>query len=177
MNKLEIRKKFREIRQTAAPSSITDKIYASEYYRLAEKIFTFVSYGSEIDTIPFIKRALKDGKTTAVPVMLNKGEMVFIEISSLAELTPNKYGIPEPKYNEEKLLISDSKTLIAVPGLAFDKDKYRIGYGGGYYDRYLSKNEYMVSAGLCYEAQLTESLPREETDIPVDIIVTEGRII
>ena len=177
MNKLEIRKKFREIRQTAAPSSITEEIYASKYYRLAEKIFTFVSYGSEIDTIPFINRALKDGKATAVPVMLNKGEMAFIEISSLDELTPNKYGIPEPKYDEEKLLISDSKTLIAVPGLAFDRDKYRIGYGGGYYDRYLSKNEYMVSAGLCYEAQLTYSLPREETDIPVDIIVTEGRII
>lgn len=177
MTKLEIRKKFRDIRKSIKPSPVTDKFFETKYYSKADKIFTFVSYGSEIDTIPFIKRALKDSKIVAVPVMRAEGEMIFIEIDSLSELIPNRYGIPEPEYNKYKILVSDNSTLIAVPGLAFDKEKYRIGYGGGYYDRYLSENIYMTSAGLCYEAQLTDRLPREKTDIPVDIIATEGRII
>lgn len=177
MTKLEIRKKFREIRRNIKPAAVTEKIYAAECYRLAEKIFIFVSFGSEIDTLPFINRALEDNKNVAVPVMQSEGNMVFIKISSLSELIPNKYGIPEPKYDTKKIIIADSNTLIAVPGLAFDREKYRIGYGGGYYDRYLSENMYMAAVGMCYEKQLTDRLPREETDIPVDIIATERRII
>ncbi len=177
MNKTELRKKYKEIRKNIAKSSVTEEIYSSRLYQNAKSIFSFVSYGTEIDTIPFILRALKDGKKTAVPLILEKGEMVFVEITSLNELKSGKYGIKEPEYSSKRVLVSDEHTLIAVPGLAFDSRGCRLGYGGGYYDRYLSQNPYMAAVGFCYEGQLTDSLPRDEYDIAVDNIATERRII
>lgn len=177
MDKTEIRRKFGNIRKSLAKSGVTAEIYVSDFYRKAESVFSYVSYGAEIDTIPFIERALADNKRVAVPLMREKGKMVFIEIDSLNQLRPNKYGIPEPEYSDEKVLVSDKNTLIAVPGLAFDKRGYRLGYGGGYYDRYLSMNSFMKTAGFCYEQQITDSLPHYEYDVPVDIIVTERRIL
>ncbi len=177
MDKTKLRKKFADIRKSIARASVTDEIYASEFYRNAESVFSYVSYGTETDTIPFIERAIADNKRVAVPLMIKKGEMVFIKIDSLSALKPNKYGIPEPEYSNEGILVSDEGTLIAVPGIAFDKKGYRLGYGGGYYDRYLSANKYMTTAGFCYEQQITDSLPHNEYDVPVDIIVTERRIL
>ncbi len=177
MNKTELRKKFKEIRKNIIPHNITPHIFGIDIYKNASAVFSFVSCGTEIGTRHFIETALRDNKIVAVPLMRDKGEMVFIKIGSLAELEPNRYGIPEPKYDTDKILTPNKGTLIAVPGLAFDKNGYRLGYGGGYYDRYLKGKEYMAALGFCYEKQITDSLPYDEYDIAVDGIATERRII
>lgn len=177
LDKGEIRKKYKEIRKHLK-GNICDKFYENEMYLNSEQIFTFVNYGSEIGTKELIKRALKDNKRVAVPYMTGKEhEMIFIEINSLEELKENKIGIPEPDYNESKISKSNCNTLVIVPGLAFDREFYRVGYGGGFYDKYLSENEYGCAVGVCFNEQITDSLPREKTDKCVDAVVTENKII
>lgn len=176
VNKAEIRKHYKQIRKnlTGEPTS---ELYKTNEYLNADVVFTFVSYGSEIDTKKLIKKAFIDGKRVAVPYMTGTPhEMVFIEIKSLDELVPNSIGILEPRFDESKVLAGSGKTVVIVPGLAFDKDFYRIGYGGGYYDKYLSENSCLCALGLCFEEQMTEYLPREATDIALDMIVTDRSI-
>lgn len=176
MDKDEIRQKFKAIRKGLA-GEITYKFYDMPEYKKAKKIFCFYSFGSEIDTVKLIKSALADGKSVALPCVREKqSSMVFITIDSLDGLKKDRYGIPSPEYDENKIVLSDSNTLIAVPGLAFDDDFYRIGYGGGYYDKYLGENTYMSAVGICFEKQLTHRLPRDEHDMTVDMIVTEKGI-
>ncbi len=177
MDKREIRKKFKEIRKNLR-GNITEDFFESDIYVKAGKIFTFVSYGSEINTCTIIKKAFEDKKEVAVPYMTGKPhEMVFLKINSFDELKPNKMGIPEPEYNRENIMISDKNTLVIVPGLAFDSEFYRTGYGGGYYDKYLSENEYAIAAGVCFEEQITDRVPRDEYDVKMDVIVTDRRIL
>ncbi len=176
MDKSDIRKKYKAIRR-GLKGEITEAFYDAPEYGKAEKIFCFYSFGSEIDTTKLIKRALADGKSTALPcVREDRSDMVFIAINSVDGLVKDRYGIPSPEYDENKIVLSDSSTLIIVPGLAFDGDFYRIGYGGGYYDRYLSENTYMAAAGVCFEKQLADKLPKDEHDVSVDMIVTEKGI-
>lgn len=176
MDKSEIRKRFKEIRKNLK-GNISRNFFKTELYKNAEGVFTFVSFGSEIGTYELINKALEEDKCVAVPYMTGEPhEMVFIKINSIDELMPNKIGILEPVYNEENIVKSDKKTLIIVPGLAFDKEFYRIGYGGGYYDKYLSENEYMSAVGVCFEEQLTDVVPREDTDRTVNIIVTDKAV-
>ncbi len=176
MDKKEIRIKFKEIRKKLR-GNITSEFLKTDIYLKAKTIFIFVSYGSEIGTVELINKALNDGKIVAVPYMTGKPhEMVFIEIKSIEELKPNKIGILEPEYKAENIIKSDKNTVIIVPGLAFDKDFYRIGYGGGYYDKYIDENEYMLTVGACFEEQITDVVPRDEMDRTIDIIVTDKRI-
>ncbi len=176
MDKNDIRQKFKAIRK-GLTGEMTEAFYNTPEYRKAEKIFCFYSFGSEIDTTELIKRALYDGKNTALPcVREGRSDMVFIAVDSLDGLAKDRYGIPSPEYDENKIVPSDRDTLIIVPGLAFDDDFYRIGYGGGYYDKYLGENTYMSAAGVCFEKQLTQRLPRDEHDIAVDMIATEKGI-
>lgn len=176
MDKKEIRKRFKEIRKNLR-GNITSEFFKTDLYKKTGNIFTFVSYGTEIGTIELINKSLSDGKIVAVPYMTGKPhEMVFIKISSIEELMSNKMGILEPEYNTENIIKSDKDTVIIVPGLAFDKDFYRIGYGGGYYDKYIDENEYMLTVGVCFEEQIADLVPREKTDRAVDIIVTDKGI-
>lgn len=176
MDKKEIRKRFKEIRKKLR-GNISSEFYNTDLYKNAHSIFTFVSYGDEIGTYELINRSIADNKEVAVPYMTGKPhEMVFIKIYSVSELKPNKIGILEPEYNYKDIIKSDKYTLIIAPGLAFDREFYRIGYGGGYYDKYISENQYMSIVGVCFEEQITDILPREKYDIPVDIIVTDKNI-
>lgn len=174
MDKKELRKKYKEVRKDLS-GNITDKLYTDEVYKNSKSVFTFVSYGSEIGTFELINKAFDDGKIVAVPFMTGKPhEMVFIKINSIEELKPNKIGILEPEYNINNVIKSDTNTLIIVPGLVFDNDFYRIGYGGGFYDKYIDENKYMCTVGVCFDEQITKCVPREKTDKPVDIVVTNS---
>lgn len=176
MDKKEIRKRFKEIRKNLR-GSISSEFFKTDLYKEASKIFVFVSYGTEISTIELINKTLGDGKIAAVPYMTGKPhEMIFIKINSIEKLKPNKIGILEPEYKVENIIKSDKNTVIIVPGLAFDKEFYRIGYGGGYYDKYIDENEYMSTVGVCFEEQMTDIVPREKIDRAVDIIVTDKGI-
>lgn len=176
MDKSDIRKKFKAVRN-GLEGSITEKFYGTAEYKSAKKIFCFFSFGSEISTAELIKRALADGKSVALPcVAEGQSNMAFMGISSASGLIPDRYGIPSPIYDEKNIESSDKDTLIIVPGLAFDSDFYRIGYGGGYYDKFLSENTYMSAVGVCFEDQLTQRLPRDKHDRAVDMIATEKGI-
>ncbi len=137
----------------------------------AETVFTYVSTEIEVDTILFIEAMLSFGLTVAVPKCEGK-EMRFIAINSLADLQTGAFGILEPKGTEE---ITDYKRSVCItPALSFDEKGYRMGYGGGYYDRFL-QNYTGTSIGICYEDFIGE-IATEEYDLPVNIVVTEEKI-
>ena len=142
-------------------------------YVNARNICAYISKGNEVDTKLIIERAWADGKHVYVPKVYGK-EMEFIEIADYGELAPGNFGILEPK-SDDRSEIKDG--LMFMPGVAFDKTRSRIGFGGGYYDRYLEKHEYLVTAALAYDCQIVESIASEQTDIKPHIIVTESRVI
>lgn len=157
---------------------ILNRLLQSELYKKSEKIFTFINYGSEVETKEFINIALKDGKRVFIPKTIKKErEMKAIEIDSLENLKPDAWGILEPceiKREINKNLLD----LIIVPGVVFDKKGNRIGYGGGYYDRYFSDISLEVKKiALAYELQLVNYIESEEHDISVDFIITENNFI
>lgn len=159
-------------------NSILDKLLKSEMYIKSKNIFTFINYGSEVDTKKFIIKAIADGKKIFVPKTIKSTrEMKALEISSLENLKPDNWGILEPEtFNRE--INKQELDLIIVPGVAFDRNGNRIGYGGGYYDRYFSDlNSTIKKVVLAYDIQLMESFQCEDHDIKVDFIITEREII
>ncbi len=153
---------------------IIEKLINSEEYKKARGIFTYIGFGSEIDTKIIIKDALKLGKQVYVPKIFNK-EMLLIRIDSLENLVKSSYGILEP-IGEENDFDIDKLDLIVMPGVAFDEEFNRLGYGAGYYDKFLDKNNLKCSKiALAYELQVLDSLEVEEHDKKVDQIITEKR--
>ena len=156
--------------------SIFEKITASEEFENANKIFTYVNFENEIVTEDIINYSLSLNKIVAVPV-INGKEMFFSEIKSLSELKKNKFGILEPESNALKITECDEKTLVLVPLLAYNSKKQRIGYGGGYYDKFIAANNALCFMGLGFEWQRNDELPTEIHDMALDMIVTEKKFI
>jgi len=146
-------------------------------YVNSKEILVYVSYNNEISTINLIGNAFLDGKKVAVPKVVDKGIMEFYYIDSLDDLQKGYAGILEP-VSEKKFDYSNAskETLMICPGVAFDRKCNRVGYGGGYYDRYLSKYN-LDSVALAYDFQMIQSIDVEEFDNKVDIIVTPSNII
>lgn len=157
---------------------ILDKLLKSKMYKESINIFTFINYGSEVQTKNFIIKAIEGGKRIFIPKMVNgTREMKAIEIDSLENLQPDNWGILEPKTFEGEI-DKQFLDLIIVPGVVFDRRGNRIGYGGGYYDRYFSDlNSAIKKVVLAYDMQVVESLVIEEHDVKVDFIITEKEII
>lgn len=131
----------------------------------------YVSFGSEVDTKGLIEYSLNIGKRVAVPYCNGKN-MLFYEIKSLSELSAGKFGIPTVDISGKSPLVSFDKALCIVPGICFDCYGNRIGYGGGYYDRFLSENS-VISLGVCYKKCLCSEIESEEFDIKTDYVLTE----
>ena len=131
------------------------------------------------DTLPIIQNAIGAGKNVAVPRIYIEDEnkvMYFYRINNLDELMPGFYGIPEP--DESHTIPYEPKdALVIVPGLVFDKNMYRIGYGGGFYDKYLSeqgrKNYKKLAVAFDFQVLKEEYIETDANDIPVDMIITE----
>lgn len=138
-------------------------------YEKCRKLFAYFPVRGEIDIFGLINRARADGKVTALPV-IRGGVMLFCEFDGKSK--PGHFDIPEPTGD---IITPDENTLCIVPGLGYDREKYRIGYGGGYYDRFL-RDFTGVSLGAFYSEFYGERLPRDEYDIPLDIIITEKGI-
>ncbi|MBQ3513737.1 MAG: 5-formyltetrahydrofolate cyclo-ligase [Lachnospiraceae bacterium] len=136
-------------------------------------ICPYVSYNQEVATWDFIKQLLKEGKKVAVPKVIGD-EMEFFYIHQFSDLLPGAYGILEPSSGQT---LQEPKALVIMPGLAFDKEKNRIGYGGGFYDKYLEKHPDFLKVALAYDFQIYEKLDVEQFDIKPDIIVTDKRVI
>ncbi|MEW8957181.1 5-formyltetrahydrofolate cyclo-ligase [Clostridium sp.] len=155
--------------------TIFNKIISTEEYRNSEVIFIFVSFGSEVYTHDLINYSLNMGKRICVPkVISKKAGMKAIEIKSLDELTPSNYGILEPEIKEGNIIDEKSIDLVIIPGVAFDRKGGRIGYGGGFYDRFLPllrKDSEKIA--IAYSFQIIEEVPREENDFLVPCIITD----
>lgn len=178
MDKLELRREFISLRdgfdeeyKSFSDKKITELLITSTEYTESKEIFIYVSVRSEVDTSAIISQAFGDGKKVAVPYCRN-GLMNFYYISSVDELKHIQFGVPTVDIDTAVLAVPSSDTLCVVPALSFDKDGNRLGYGGGYYDRYLAANA-VKSVGLCREKSLTDCLPAEEFDVKIDNIITE----
>ena len=153
---------------------IFDKLMSLPEYAAAGTVFAYHSMGREPDTCKILDTALASGKTVALPLITGAGIMEARIIKSVSELVQGKFGIPSPPETSEALEPRDID-FILVPAVAFDHNGYRLGRGGGFYDRFLAKTT-AYAAGLSREATLLPFVPREAHDLSVQCIITEKRI-
>lgn len=149
-------------------NKIFDKVQSLNEMDKYNTVLIYVSTSEEVDTINMIKYFLKT-KKVGVPKVIDN-EIVFCYIESLDELEKGYFGILEPI--NDNYIKDFSNCIIIVPGICFSKDGYRIGYGGGFYDRFF-KNHSIFSIGLCYRECLIESFNIDETDKSVDVVITD----
>lgn len=150
---------------------IFDYMIRLPQFQAAQTIFSYYSLGREPDTIKLIEYALNAGKTVALPVCFKGGIMEARAISSLSELSESSYRLLEP-LGSTRVILPEALDFIVVPAVTFDLNGYRLGRGGGYYDRFL-KGTPAYTAGVARERLLKNSLPREAHDLPVMCVVTE----
>lgn len=170
-----------------AEGEILARLFALPAWREAPLICGYASVRGELDTRPIWERAAAEGKDYALPVTVTgaaEGRMVFRATGAYTphELVPARYGLPEPPAHWRALSLADfDRGLILVPGLAFDDGGFRVGYGGGYYDRFLAAlrgaNIPVTTVGPAFSVCRPAALPREDHDIPVDIIIDERRTV
>lgn len=157
---------------------IVNRFINSSFYKEAKTIMSFVSFGHEINTHDLIKNSLLQGKKILVPITIpEKRELKVSQLKDFDELELGHYNILTPKDEYIRLRDPLDIDLIIVPGLAFDKKGFRVGYGGGYYDRFLAQLPQVTKISLAFHMQTLPQLPRENFDIPVDYIYTERGII
>lgn len=152
---------------------ITKKLVELPEYKESTCIFIYVSFNEEVVTRDIILHAIEHGKRVAVP-MIKKQSMDFYYINSLEDLSRGYFGIEEPK---EMPKAKEKNSCVIMPGLAFDMKGYRIGYGKGFYDSYLTNHLDYKRIALAYKFQIFDKIPYTEFDIPVDKIVTEEELI
>ena len=140
----------------------------SEAYKNAKTIYGYLPYNQEVRTVPMLEQAMRDGKRVAVPKCYGD-EMRFIYMDDLSKVEKGYANIPEPIADDP---VADDKTaLVLMPGMAFTKDGKRMGYGGGFYDKFLASEPDHPTVALCYDFQMVEDLPTEDYDIPVDCVL------
>lgn len=183
LQKQELRRALIQARKgmNKSDKSQLDKIFTQEFLSLVEyknctTLFTYVSTEFEIDTFSIINAALKDGKLVAVPKCRDKsGNMDFYYIDSLDCLKVGAFSILEPDEELCRKVSVFFRGLCLVPGLCFDLEGFRLGYGKGYYDRFLAKFS-GISVGLCYSAFIQQHVPVDVYDKRVDILITDANI-
>lgn len=175
MNKQELRKAIRARKRAMTPEEIERRSQAlcrkflqSEAYQRARTLYGYLPYNQEVRTVPILERALADGKRVAVPKVYGD-EMKFIFLEDLTQVAVGYANIPEPIADGP--VAQEPDALVLMPGLAFDPQGHRIGYGGGFYDKFLSREPNHPTVALCYEFQMVEKLETEAFDIPVDTVI------
>ncbi|KAB3532150.1 5-formyltetrahydrofolate cyclo-ligase [Alkaliphilus pronyensis] len=158
---------------------IATTLMETSHYKNAHSIMVFVSFRNEVDTYDIIQHILSSGKRVFVPLANPKTkELSICEIKDFHnDLEIGNFGVLEPKKEALRLVSPQILDLIIVPGLVFDDRGYRIGYGGGFYDRFLSEIPNIPTVSLAFEMQMVDSVPFDNYDIPVRYIITEERFI
>ena len=141
---------------------------AHPQYQNAKTIYGYLPYNQEVRTVPMLERAIRDGKRVAVPKVYGD-DMKFIYMDDLTQVALGYAGIPEPIADGP--VADDPTALVLMPGMAFTENGDRMGYGGGFYDKFLASEPDHPTVALCYAFQMVESLPTEEYDIPVDCVL------
>lgn len=170
IEKSRLRAFFKDLKPSASSEAIVEKFCATDAYISAESVLLYASLPSEPDTSKILQKALSDGKKVYFPKVEGKGIMSFYRVYSVGDLEKGAYGISEPVGCEK--FENTETSVCAVPGLSFDKEGYRLGFGGGFYDRFLVSFR-GKTVGLCFSAALSESLPRDRHDVAVGTVITE----
>lgn len=175
-SKKDIRNQIYAARKTYTDSQIetwsreiTEKIISLPEFQKADRIMAYADYNHEVMTGFIIEEAWKAGKKTAVPKVFGK-DLVFYHLEDFSQLKKGYYGIPEPARGET---VQWEDALMIMPGVAFDKYNHRVGYGGGFYDRFLEKHPGIKRVAVAFSFQLLPEVPVEPTDIFPQILVTE----
>ena len=187
MEKKEIRKIIKEQKAALSPEFIAaysarlaQEVAREPVYRDAEVLYVYLAYNEEIRTDDLVRRAWADGKRVAVPKVLDQGVMEFYYIESFDGISEGYCGIPEPA-GDPACLARDHSFLMLMPGLAYGRDHNRIGYGGGFYDRYLERKmaegAAFTTLALAYEFQIFDTVPAQPHDLKVDVVLSVGESI
>lgn len=177
MNKQNIRNKIKMLRNSYSNDELKKKSLniTNAFYKTYSFLNIFLLYypiDNEVNTLPLISRLFDDGKKIFLPAVCGK-EMIFKQFEGFCKLSTGKFGILEPVGQELNIL----PDIICIPGVAFDRQCNRIGYGGGYYDRYLSVERTTIKTAFAYDFQIIDRIETESFDKPVDEIFTENHII
>jgi len=174
MDKQILRNKYKQIRKNIKDKEkldniIFNKIVSLKEYKKSNLILTYVSLKEEVDTIELIKHSLNRGKQVAVP-KCEGNDIVFYYINNLYDLEEGKFGILEPKTNE--VVNKFDNSICIIPGIVFDKENNRIGYGKGFYDRFL-ENYNGIKIGLTYTECMCDKIDEDKNDIKMDITIKD----
>ena len=175
MDKQTLRQQIREQKRAMtvqqielASEKLGELFVQSPLYRQANTIYGYLPYNQEVRTVSMLERAIRDGKRVAVPKVYGQ-EMKFIYLEDFNRVEKGYAGIPEPV--EDGPVANDTTALVLMPGLAFDPRGHRIGYGGGFYDKFLAAEPNHPTLALCYGFQMLPQIPVEEYDVPVDCVL------
>ncbi len=182
--KKSLRARFKSIRHEMSPdikkqkdTMIFSRLTRLKEYIDADIVITYVSTPIEVDTQMLINHSLKVGKTVAVPKCIDgTRDMVFYKINSLSDLSKGTFSVLEPDDEKCTMLTDFTNSIMIVPALAYDLSGYRLGYGGGYYDRFIGAHTNIFKIGIEYCCCTVNKLHRGRYDLPVELLVTEKYI-
>ena len=171
-------KKLRQSMSAAEKKNCDDRITAafleSELYKKCDELLVYVSFDIEVDTLEIIKKALGEKKVFCPRCVSGTNIMEFYHIESFDDLEAGSYGLLEPVVDTGPVQSFSDNSVCIVPGLSFDDKGYRLGFGKGFYDRFLADFN-GSTVGICYDSCLQESLPADEFDICVQHLITESK--
>lgn len=181
MNKDEIRKEIRtkrcELDEPCVKESATaiwNRLKKIKEFKNTSRIYVYHAFRNEVDTGNIIEYGFNNGIDVCLP-KIHDNTMDFYIITSYEQLSKGYMGIYEP--NEKAIKLESHHGIVIVPGTAFDNECNRMGYGGGYYDRFLLKNPNLTKIGIAYNFQIFDKIPVESYDIPMDYVITENTTI
>ncbi len=157
---------------------IRDNVAALPEYQECDTVLCYSSYNSEVDSYPLMKKAFEDGKALFCPKVVGRN-MVFLRVYALEELQEGYKGIMEPVFSDAFTpTVGGKKSLCIIPCVGVDRSRNRVGYGGGFYDRFLGIHEvYLNTVALAYSCQVVDEVPAMDYDVKPQVIVTENEII
>ncbi len=180
MEKKEIRKIVFARRRKADPDRlladsqiICRKVMETEAFQNASAIYVYMDCKGEVSVRPLLETAWRLGKKTAAPRVTGPGQMRYYYISSYTDVAPGYYQIPEPVTEDEAY---DETALLIVPGVAFDRQRHRCGYGQGFYDRYLAAHTMHPTIALAFDFQIMEHVPADTYDKLPQMLITEKEV-
>lgn len=187
MSKENVRKEILVVRKVLSTEeliekskSVTERFLSTDLYKNANTIMAYIDFRNEVQTEKIIKTAIADGKRIVIPIsIVETRQLVLSEIINYdSELEAGAYGILEPKEEYLREVKPEIVDLVLIPGVAFDERGYRVGYGAGYYDRFLERVRTDASKiALAFELQMVDYAHEDSHDVPVDIIITEDRVL
>ncbi|HIJ65594.1 MAG TPA: 5-formyltetrahydrofolate cyclo-ligase [Candidatus Hydrogenedentes bacterium] len=183
LGKRELRKRVLAVRRAMAPAevaersrAIADALTRLDVFCSAQTVLSYIaSKDNEVDTKPLVERLLAEGRIVLVPVADGRGGLAWSRLLALSELAPARFGILEPTPEFERRVEPPHQAPVLVPGIAFTRNGFRIGYGGGYYDRFLA-NHPGPKLGLAFERQIIGCFDIDPHDVPLDAIITEAAV-